>query len=402
MHTTFLKGLRKLENATWREVTGRDIQHVSYTLARHKLFFNYLFYYLLTLPGTTKLAETVDRVKEKHRWIIKKMKKGTWDAITDRQWSLLKPRLSLYPAQRLMKSLKLTLRDLEMNPSDFIDETDSQLIHLLLERYMPQNAPYNLLLLLEDADLPLLMQFIEGIKKAKSLARIRAEVNLLPVRYKKALKLILLLSNRYKEFTVSYADSNPVHLKCLECVPDNYKVNSTFVMCEYCREMLVYRDMRKRPASFGCYLQTECMEQRCYRDDSDQLRCIYCFDPDRYVSLVFAHPDRNEVGLCQGKRNCFTSVGFPDRKCTKCLMIQDDWQIHQDTCLDKRKDNLCRTCKVVLSSLDGTFPRRKEQDIVDKDADMMLQKKINERKMPSLLRLMESAKAWKERRKLIK
>ena len=402
LHNIVLKGIRKLEKEIWTEVTGTDTQSTSFTLTRHKLFFNYMFYNILTLPGSTKLAETLDRVKEKRIWIIKKMKNGLWDKITNRQWCLLKPRLCHYPQERLMSSLKITLRDFEMNPTDGIEERDAQLIHLLFERYVPHYSPFNLLLLLDDADLPLLIQFVERMKQVKSLASLKAEINLLPLRYKKSLKLILLLFNRYSELGVSYADSNPLHLKCMECVPDNYKIDTTFVICEFCREMLVYRDMRKRPASFGVYLQTERMEKRCYRDDSDQLRCIYCFDREKYVSLIFSHPDRNDVGLCQGKRSCFKSVGFRNRTCTKCSTTTDNFQIHQDTCLVKRETNHCQTCKIVLSSLGGILPRQKEQAKDEIEAEVIHKEKTLERKRPYLLRLMEQALVSKERKKLLK
>lgn len=402
LHDDFLRGFRKLENHIWKEVTGIDVRNTSFTLARHKLFFNYMFYHILTLPGTTELATKVDRVKEKHHWIMRRMKKGKWEEITNRQWALLKPHLSTYPQQRVIKSLKITLRDIEMNPTNFVEERDSQLVHNLLERYAPHHSPYNLLFLLDDADVQLLGKFVESMKTVKSLASIKAEVGHLPKRYKKCLKLILLLSNRYNEFGVSYADTNPLHLKCMECVPDNFKTDSTFVMCEYCREMLVYKDMRKRPASFGCYLQTERMEKRCYRDDSDKLRCIYCFDKNNYISLIFSHPDRNEVGLCQGRRACFKSVGFLDRKCTKCAMILEDWQFHKDTCLAKKKDNPCYTCKIVLAALDGNFPKTEEEHIEEDGEGKKQIESKQERKRPALLRLMDYAKARKERRKLIK
>lgn len=398
LHNIVLKGIRKLEQEIWKEVTGTDEHSTSFTLSRHKLFFNYMFYNILSLPGSTQLAEKIDRVKEKRMWIIKKMKNGLWDKITNRQWALLKPHLCQYPQERLMSCLKMTLRDCEMNPSDGIEERDFQLIHLLFERHVQYYYLFNLLLLLDDADLPLLIQFVDRIKNLKSNASIQAEVNLLPIRYKKCLKLILLLFHRYSEFRVSYADNTPLQLKCLECIPDNYEVDTTFVICEFCREMLVYRDMRKRPASFGVYLQTEHMEKRCYRDDSDQLQCIYCFKRDKYISLIFSHPDRNDVGLCQGRRSCFRSVGFKNRKCTKCIGKLDDFQIHQDTCLIKRKDNLCKTCKIVLLSLDGIIPEEKEKD----KADKICKEKTIPRKKNFTLVLMEQAAALAERRKLIK
>lgn len=400
LHGIFRKALDKLLADTWNEVTGREVNHASLTPARHKLVFLYMFYTLLKQKGVENMAQAISHVKAKKSWIVKKMREGSCERITNRKWMALKPNLCYFPSFRVLSIMTRMLRECDVNPVDAMEERDFLLISLIMERYVPYHSPYTLLLLLDDADIVQVLEFIENVKEVKSQNVIKTEINRLSPRYRKALKLILLLYAKHNEFNVTYADSSPLDLKCLACVPAEHETECTYVICEYCREMLVYRDMRKRPTSFGFYLQTEHMEKRCYRDDSNRLRCMLCFKPNEYVSLLFSHPDRSGVGLCRGRRSCFMSVGFSDMMCSNCAVTLQPWQIHEKTCLGLKKKEPCKTCSIVYQSLDGNVP---EQPPREEDTNINHnQTQLKSRRQPALLRVMEYAKNARERRKLIK
>jgi hypothetical protein len=403
LHDGFRKRLTQMERETWTDVTQVNLASSSsspFSMCQRKLLFLHMFYSSLKLPGCKEIADAFDRVNAKHAWIRRRMKEGTYEKITKRQWQELKPRLRQLPRHRLFSLMKTVLRKVDMSPTNASEERDFLLVHLILERYIPHHSPHTLLLLLDGADTQMIGGFIDSIKDVKSPSCVKAEVGKLTPRYKKALKLILLLYARHNDFNVTYADNNPLRLKCLACLPKDYEKESTFIVCEYCREILTYRDMHKRPSSKGFYFQTEKMEMRCYRDDSDKLKCITCFMPNPYVSLLLSHPDRNDVGLCDGKRSCFRSVGFSDRLCGSCAAGLESWQIHEDTCLGMKREKPCKTCEIVLKSMGGSIP---QQPVVDETCVVQSEKdKLLHRKQPALIRMMEYAKAARERRKLIK
>ena len=407
LHHGFRQRLTQMERETWTDVTQVNLasppsssSSSPLSLCQRKLLFLHWFYSSLKLPGCKEIADAFDRVNAKDAWIRRRMKEGTCEKITKRQWQELKPRLCQLPRHRRLCLMKTFLRKLDMSPTNVSEERDFQLIHLILERYVPHHSPHTLLLLLDGADTQLIGGFIESIKDAKSPSSVRTELGKLTTRYRKALKLILLLYARHNDFNVTYSDDNPLLLKCLACLPEDYEKESTFIVCEYCREILTYRDMHKRPSSKGFYFQTEKMEMRCYRDDSDTLKCITCFQPKPYVSLLLSHPDRNEVGLCKGKRSCFRSVGFSDKLCGSCAAGLEPWQIHEGTCLAMKREKPCETCKIVHKSMGGFIPQQPvvyETCIVESEKEKLLH-----RKQPALIRMMEYAKSARERRKLIK
>lgn len=426
LHANLSLALQDLQLNTYRKLTTQPVRRLSETQV--KLFYLYIMYSSLFCLEDENLTLfpglTIQRAKEKKKCVEELMKKSTkknLHFLQSKHWVWLKPKIRNIPKYKMFPSIQSLLKNVDIIPKCYQEERDFQLIHLLAERYFPRENPEYLLFLLEDANLSLIRMLLQSLQNAESISAIKQIMtNNMPLRYMKALKLILLLHTRLNDLMISYDNGcDKSMLKCMAKCPPHSELyhQCSFIICEYCKEILTFRDMSKRPRSFGIFLQTEMMEMRCYRDDSDRLRCLTCFDAEMYVSLSLGQPDRDKAGLCHGKRSCFATAAYKDRLCNACFTeFQGKEQktityiVHQDTCLtdNNLQKNPCKTCQIVKMYMG-------EEDLADimNEAQSAISTREMQTKNTDVFRkrktkpvyttsIFEVAQAAKQRRHLIK
>jgi hypothetical protein len=340
------------------------IQNKELSYFQLKLFYLHMMYSTLMEKINSVLTEDLrlDSLKEKHSCVLELMRdsfRTEQHSLLSKHWSWLRPKVKQVPKYKKLSYIQVILRKFDMTAKNYEEEQDNRMMHVIAERYLPRTNPEMLLLLLENVDKKTVRKFLSVLNSDCSMSVIKHLIfNVLPTRCVKALKLILLLHSRSNDLTISYDLFDELRLKCLANVNQKHlSTECNFIVCEYCKEILTFRDIGKRPRSFGIFLQTEMMEMRCFRDDSAKLKCLTCFKMDNFVSLSLGQPDRALAGLCHGKRSCFASVGYGDRLCNACFMDFNKknitlFKINANTCLTERNGkDMCITCREVHEKL---------------------------------------------------
>ena len=425
MHLSFSSALRTYQFYEIKQALQmtKEIQQKELSYFQLKLFYLHMMYSTLTDEVNRVMIEDLGLVslKDKHNCVLELMKdsfKSEQHSILSKHWSWLRPKVKHVPKYKKLSYIQVILRKSDTTPNNYQEEQDNRMMHVIAERYLPRTNPEMLLLLLENVDNKTIRKFLSVLNSDCSMSVIKHLVlNVLPARYVKALKLILLLHSRSNDLTISYDLFDELRLKCLAIAPPSQKHLSpecNFIVCEYCKEILTFRDIGKRPRSFGIFLQTEMMEMRCFRDDSDKLKCLTCFQMDKFVTLSLGQPDRALAGLCHGKRSCFASAGYGDRLCNACYTDVSKknatiLNMNANTCLTDRNENdMCITCREVHQKLQAdnfdikSFQEMEEEAKSNKCALPRAKTDVGTKKRKgNRLYIFDFAEACKKRKRLI-
>ena len=144
------------------------------------------------------------------------------------------------------------------------------------------------------------------------------------------------------------------------------------VVCAHCMELLTHWGLTKRPSSFGYFLDSERLEHRCYRDDSNMCIMLSLFNPRNHSMLSVGHSDRMHTTICQGRRSCFEMSDSKTLMCSKCSVLGPNMtlkDLHSDTCLDSSNRKPCPTCRG-LSEFDPSIRLQLQLPEESEDGDI--------------------------------
>ena len=200
------------------------------------------------------------------------------------------------------QSLLRSFSKINITPENADEARDQRLLHLVMCRVLSHDFPLDVLLTVSVS----WREALQNIRTNHSQAHM-----FLTDSQKRLLKFVILLYERMCSLKMQYKLPRDMPL----CQPSSL-AKCTVVVCGYCYELLTYFGTAKRPASFGWFFETERMEHRCYRDDSDHLHLVRLADPETNTRLSISMPDRPSVSACV---QCLELVdGERQLLCTSC------------------------------------------------------------------------------------
>lgn len=150
--------------------------------------------------------------------------------------------------QKILKSFT----KLSTTPENVREADQQRIVHLVMSRVLHHEHPLKVLSLFDDP----------GEKLTKYAVQLYGRICAFKLRY--------------------------------EAQPHVRKPNGQVVVCGYCYELLTCFATGKRPSWFGWFLDTERLEHRCFKDDSDQLNLISLSN----IRMSITMPDRPRVISC--------------------------------------------------------------------------------------------------------
>lgn len=422
--------LDELHDTETREMESSSPVHPSeWPETLHKLFVFHMTYKVAAMPGNEGLWQSLRDPDEKATRTKETMRRCTdhmhTKKLTRSLLFALTPRCKTIDLDRLHLGTLSCLRNVDWCGKSTEEERNLDFLGTSLERFVSEEFPLDVLLLMEGEEWDERLLVWKRLRAAKEHAgKWTRVVSTLPDRFKRYVKFFLLSLIRHEQFSATYVlpPSDKCHIKCtrrleVNATDESGRVSSktTVTFCNFCKECLTYVDMGRRPPSFGHYLNVDTMKQFCHRDDSDRLHLISCMRDEPYVNLQFGHPDREQFGVCQGRRVCLELVGYPDKLCAFCFHDSlTELDIHTGTCLtEQENDEPCTGCRHMLND-DPTIKHRlldlieeeKKQRQVER---VQLEEKIVEDKKKKweihkrkMFYLMDEAMKRKQRNKLIK
>ena len=301
-------------------------------------------------PGNEFLTRTL----EIRRQAVQKQKKTRKNKSLKQQ---VIPRTLAVSSQNSI--LLQCLNEINVDPQTFQENEDMHLLHLVLSKKVCHEFPLEALRHLRsnsDAcccyDIPL--------SDAKALCWFAKK---LPPQQKKYMKLVLLMYKKMCGLKVQYCVFPSDRLKCMQAAETSkdHIRKCSIVLCTHCMEILTFWGEKKRPQSFGYFLDTERLEHRCYRDDNNNLMMLPLFDPNNHSTLQVSQ-NQKTILLCQGGRTCFeivcrrnsaTSFGGMYEICSKCSARLEcgEKNIHLGTCLSQPGlEKACSTCRFIVEN----------------------------------------------------
>lgn len=399
--------------------------------ALHKLFVFHISYRLASMPGNEALWQSLRDPQEKFKRIeevtMRYVNHMDMNKSMKSRFFALTPKPKTIGLDRFHNVAIGCLRNIDWYATNVNEERNLDILGITLERFVPEEFPLDILLLLDREDWKERFDIWKKLRAARMrnhLGEWRSVISALPDRFKRYVKFLLLTLTRQEQFSATYVIPSECRLtKCTRNMEEDENGDgrsspkTTVTFCNFCKECLTYVDMGRRPPSFGHYLNVDTMKQFCHRDDSDRLCLISCLRDEPYVNIEFGHPDRETFGVCQGRRACFELVGYPDRLCAYCFHdTLTELDMHTGTCLIPREDEseeMCSGCQHLFSK----DPAVKERLISQREAEMRqkqeeqiaLEVKVEEDKngrwqtqKRKLLYLMDVAMKRKQRNKLVK
>ena len=421
MHTCFCKELFDLERKCWVSASEREpTSPGKWSMLKHKLVTYLYLFSVAASPGNASIWKCLDSPKDKMRR-IRKLISGTKQlkefSSSKYDISCLMPKARQLSLEVLHLGALHVLKGIDTFGSSHREARNIDLLSMVLERFSAETFPLDVLLLVDEPwdEKMAVWKQLRRTRTTRTSREWNSVVSHLPNKYKKYVKFVLLSLKRYKQFTMRYVCPDPSHIKCTRDLDERKISEFTLTFCGFCRELLTYVDMGKRPPSFGHYLNIDTLKQFCHRDDSDRLHLLRCFDEKRMVNLEFGHPDRHCCSVCMGRRSCFALSGYPDGWCTSCTHNMSELELHKGTCLgdESKSENMCKGCRFVFERDQGVIDRlkrakeerQKEEELETKmTVDNANKKKLDtaERQRGRMLYLFQKAEAMRDRQKLIK
>ena len=399
--------LQRYLGKAWHKVSGLFTNPVLWKPSRHRLCALFLLYSVSRQRGNEMIWDSIHKPYKNLLTIIRLIRRDS--KLNHSTFSLIIPKAERIDINKLFSCILSQFSEIDIYPYCPEEQDNIELIKLIMERFIPNKWPLDILLLLEEDKIydtwKVLYESRENMRLWKNT------LNDIPYSCKKYVKLIVIFFKRASQLQIRYTNTLRTRIKCLKTMPNDWKSN-LLTFCTYCMECLTFVDINKRPASFGHYLNADTLRQYCHRDDSDRLILLSCFNPTNYVELEITHPDRHPITICQGKRSCFALVSFVDKLCPTCSNELGILEIHENTCIGNATDEdeaKCRGCEFV-TRWDGKIgdkitDARKENK--KKQLDMKLQEetlkteKENKRRMYDRYRF-QRAHELNQRRKLLK
>lgn len=353
MHSPFREALFEMEARCYREVTGitlgRD-QIENWSATEHKLCLLRLAY--SAMRGSSEAVLGLNDIQKHLDCIDELMQNGNAQKV---KWGQLVFKSGAVSVDALHKSMLHYLRNVDVTSQSSSEHFQMLWARCLLQRCIPSEFPLGIIPLVENIsddasavlyDLRCLLE--NGETTQASVTKV---MRVLTPSEARLIKFCLLYYKKMCQFTIRYANEDTAAMKCTAYGKETE--DAFFVLCLYCNELLTYRNISKRPPSFGPYLNSEMLEMRCFKCDSTDLVMIPCGDVEKGVLLELGHPDRHAVSFCRGRRSCLKISGYPSRVCTECqasLAGQGDNLEkfhHSGTCLDSSKESgdYCLSCK---------------------------------------------------------
>ena len=327
----------------WYKISSISTNPLSWKPTRHRIFAILNLYVVSKQHGNEMIWNSIKTPYVNFLTMVKLIRKQT--KIKHSTFSLIIPKSKRINIDKLFSCILSQFSNIEIYPYSPEEESNIELIKLVMERYIPNEWPLDILLLLEaENNYDIWKKLYDGKECFRSW---KNTLNNIPNSFKKYIKLVALFLKRQSQLTIKYTDISLNRIKCLNAVPNNWK-SDLITLCTYCMECLTYIDINKRPASLGHYLNADTLKQYCHRDDSDRLILLSCFHPKNFVSLEIHHPDRHPITICQGKRSCFALVSFADRLCPMCTNDLNILDINENTCIEKENNEKCKGCELIV------------------------------------------------------
>ncbi len=312
MHEHCRNRLHILEQTTWKlEPHPRE-----WMLIEHKMFAALFAHSVAAKKGNDGMFHMLRNPDAKLHDLLSVRDKivageNDVDMLCSKWLTRSMPRPKSLPLEHLHLNAIHSLRRVSLCPADTMEEKNMDLIALLLERYVVDDFPLDVLLLVSD----LSGKQVDAWKKLRkardegSVKQWNDTVTSLPTPYQRYVRFTLCLYKRHCQFVARHVCPRTTRVKCTRSLTEADLSALTVTVCEFCRECITYFDMGTRPPSFGHFLNAE-------------LHLLSSFEPQRFVNLEFAHPDRHSFVSCQGKRTCFAMVGYPQKICNQCLEME--------------------------------------------------------------------------------
>lgn len=323
--------LRTYIQKIWHIISRQPSNPLDWKPTTHRLFAIFTLYMVSKQKGNEMIWNSIRRPLQNFLSILKIIRKRN-PKLRHSTFSQIIPKSNQINLDKLFCCVLSQFTNIEVYPSCPEEENNIELIKLIMERYIPNEWPLDILMLLDVEKNYDMWKVLYDARQTFCLKIWKNTLNKLPQDFKKYVKLIILFYKRRLQLSIKYTTANKI--KCSNAIPADWKTH-LLTLCTYCMECLTYIDINKRPASFGHYINGDSIKQFCHRDDSDRLLLISCFHPTNLVSLEIGHPDRNPVTLCQGKRSCFELVSFSDKLCPSCSYDLNEIDIHENTCIGK-------------------------------------------------------------------
>ena len=418
MHKPFRKSFYQLERRHYISVCGykRGVRPSAWSMDMHRLVILSIIFDTISMHGNEGIASMLYDFDVMYKNVYSLLKKYHQSPFTKQMrrstLASILPVPKQMPIDVLHTQATHTLGKVDHHPLTEKEDTNMDLIGTVLERYMNEDFPLDVILLINEewSEKYEIWKTLRTARQVKSIRNWLRVIKDIPLKYKRYVKFTFLLCKRYWQFSCRYACG----IKCTRHIESDVPLkSSTVTFCCYCREFLTYVDMSKRPPSFGHYMNADTLRQLCHRCDSDNLRTLPCYDPSKFINIEFGHPDRHTFKICNGRRVCFNLVGFPDGRCPNCSHDVTELEIHRDTCLDKEDEIWCEGCKMCYE-VDMRLPvklakERKRVDQVAQQENEMIKKTNLEKisfKRQRMINYMnyqfDRSLYLKERQKLIK
>lgn len=271
------------------------------------------------------------------------------------------------------------LHDVHIDPKSRKEYEDMKLLHLIMCRRVFHQSPLNTLLQLED------YEWSNTVNKIKQCTQqnkfLKLIIDDLSMTKKKYIKFVLLLYKRITRLHVGYEPFHPKSMKCIHSAlrHRDFIKKCTIVVCCYCMEILTHFGTKKRPSSFGFFFDSEKLQHRCYRDDSDALLMITLFDPTNQTSLSVGYCHSSRITVCHGNRACFDVADGETMMCLSCQGGMTLKMLHKDTCLTMGEPP-CETCNVHLRKNPNLIQLLTQEEDTEKQQEIDLLEKRKKEK----------------------
>ena len=409
MHLAFRNALFEFEARCYLSITGKYLSRIvieTWTPNEHKLCLLYACHTMLKEEPfqCLKMQDSAQCVEQLKKLISEQSQCKV-------KWSKFLLKSQVITPHALHKSVLHCLRDVDVSARNVREQLCMDTIHIIFQKHFYPHFPLEVTLLTEVAS----NNLASCLKKLKELQHNKGHLNAtvsqtlcsLTMEEKKLVKFCLLYYKKLEQFFIRYVDFETSTLKCTASKSDPVSEDIYFIACNYCMEMLTFRDISKRPPSFGPYLHSEMLEMRCFRCDSTDLLILPCCNVTKNVYLQFSHPDRQPVSVCKGHRTCFNVTGHPSQICFKCQVSKRP--VHDGTCLTRcaSVENVCDSCKGITRSNAGLTKDNDNTDssLTNQDDIQDKEPKITAKSRGMMRRFehaCKKAKLYKDRRLLIK
>ena len=327
----------------------------------------HMVYNILCMPGNEFLVQMLENVKSRMDKI-----QELFSRVGDIKLTHLLPKPNTMPIHLQNLVILKCLQSVHIDPRTHQEHEDMNRLHLILSRKVSHTFP---LLALHYVTGDQSNGILQGLMQCHQPKALRSFIGSLNLQMKKYIKFVVLTYMRMCALHVQYQMFPVESMKCIHRAMKmgEFIKKCNMVVCAHCMELLTHFGLTKRPSSFGYFLDSERLEHRCYRDDSNMCVMLPLFNPRNHTILSVGHSDRMHTTLCQGRRSCFEMSDTRTLMCSKCCVLGPDMtlmDLHSDTCLASSNRKLCPTCRT-LSEFDPSIKLQLQVPEESADGDIV-------------------------------